>query len=124
MTNPKYRATQFLEIVMGGNSTEVEAELEFNVSSDVPEQGPSYASGGQPAEDGGVEDICCKGIKFAGKSADCPEWLREWIEDNVNCDALYEAAANEDDALRDEADEMRHESYREMRIINEDLGID
>lgn len=127
----KYYAMRTLEIIMGGSGLEIEAQLEFTVQPYVPEQGPSYASGGQPAEVGGVEDITVKSIKYAGKPGaadapkpDCPGWLEDWIIAEVDGDELYQEAMEHEDARRDEAAEMRHESYREMRAINEDLGMD
>ena len=127
----KYHATRLLEIVMGGASIEIEAALEYTIAPYVPAQGPSYDSGGQPAEGGGVEDIWVKGIKYAAPGGaadaskpDCPEWLADWIIAEVDGDELYQEAMEHDNAERDEAAEMRHESYREMRALNEDLGID
>ena len=112
----KHRATQYLEILLGGNSVEVEADLEFTFQPGEPEQGPSYASGGQPAEPAHVEDVWCKGIKFSGRDflsiLEMPVWLREWIAENADREALAESAVEDRKAERDAAADEWYERQR------------
>ena len=96
MSKNKYHTTRIIEIVIDGNSVELEAAIEYTIAPYVPARGPSYASGGQPAEGGHVEDIWCKGVKFVGQAADvkidCPEWLAETIVEKLDGGSLYDEA--------------------------------
>jgi hypothetical protein len=115
----KYRATRALEIIMGSASLEIEADLEFTVAPYVPAQGPSYASGGQPAEGGHIEDIWIKAIKVKGYAPDfnasLPIWMDEWITANVDGDKLYQEAMEMDKGEREAAADDFYEQRRERR---------
>ena len=116
----KYHAKRFVEIVIDGESVELEAMIEFTITPYVPAKGPSYASGGQPAEGGHVEDVWCKGIKFPKQAADVkldlPGWLADTIAEKCDGDSLYREAMEYEDYLEDEAAEYRHQTNIEMRL--------
>jgi hypothetical protein len=93
----QYSHTRTVEI--GGS--EVEVEFDYNLSPVIPEQGPSYASGGQPAEGGELEitgaTIIVPGNIVAGKKTterhDAPPWLLTLFQnDDYIADDLREAA--------------------------------
>ena len=64
----------------GRNEREVPVEVTYSVTPGAPERGPTYACGGQPAEDGEVE---VTDAKLADGEADLTE--DEW-------DSLYDQA--------------------------------
>ena len=126
-----YHSTQFLEIALGGASLEIGADIEFGVEPYTPAQGPSYASGGQPAEGGCARDIRCKAIFVPevkpvhkpGKDVmgqprrdlELPAWLCDWIEENVDAGDLYAEAVEHDRVEEDAAADYRAEMQREDR---------
>ena len=119
MVKPKYQAKRYLEIVMGGSSIEIEVALEYTVHPYVPAKGPSYASGGQPAEGGCVDEVWFKGAKWTGKPSadalppDIPEWLEDWIVAEVESDGLYDEAMEFELGAREYAEDMRDQERRE-----------
>lgn len=112
------RFTHALEITIGERAI-LEFEFEFTVSPYVPEQGPSYASGGQPAEGGEVEVLSAvltietnwMGLEAITKTP-APDWLFQILssdEDIIDKLRLY-AAEQDDGPDPDEAYErMRDE---------------
>ena len=113
----KYQTNRTVEIYLDGKTLEIEANIEFTIAHPAPAQGPSYSSGGQPAEGGHCEDIWCKGIKLPGYAkdftAECPEWLSEWIVENTDGDRLFAEAIDEDRHDREQAADDRYEMARE-----------
>lgn len=67
----KRRYTYFTTLNWGGDTptAEIEVEVSYLVAPGCPEQGPSYASGGEPASDPEIDDIRLE--KVEGK-------LRPW----------------------------------------------
>lgn len=51
-------------------SFEVELALSGTFSPGLPERGPTYASGGQPAEDDTIEDIEVEGVSASVQTSD------------------------------------------------------
>jgi hypothetical protein len=89
--------------------TEIEVEVKFTSSPFVPEQGPSYSSGGQPAEGGEVEIL--SGTVIIGKARHpCPPWLLTIIEsDESVIDDLRESADEDDEPDWDAISDARRE---------------
>lgn len=77
------------KIYLGIADSEIEVEVDFTLSPRVPEQGPTYASGGQPAE-GGEIAIVEANIWIADKIHPCPDWLSAII---ANDDGLIQKLA-------------------------------
>ena len=71
-----------------------EIEIVFSYSPGAPEQGPSYASGGQPAEPPEVEFISAKLIEGHGiepTQAQIDDWADDWLASDTG----YQAAIDE-----------------------------
>lgn len=89
--------------------TEIEVQVEFTCSPYIPEQGPSFSSGGQPAEGGEVE--LGRGWVLIGKErAEAPCWLMDIIsnDDDLMGD-LAEAAAEDDEPDWDAINDARRD---------------
>jgi len=93
-------------------STEIAVDVTFTCSPYIPEQGPSYSSGGQPAE-GGELEIESGTITIGKAQHPAPDWLLNIIsEDDDSIEKLRESAREDDgddcdaryDASRDERD--------------------
>ncbi len=90
--------------------TEVEVDFEFTCSPYIPEQGPTYSSGGQPAEGGEVE--VTEAFVLIGKdSHKAPAWLIEILANDESVIEELRSCADDDgepdwdainDARRDE----------------------
>ena len=115
MRNDKYHATRYVEIVLDGNSVEIEADLEFRAISASSGFFDHRTGAGEPPHGGGVEDVTVKAIKFAGKVVEAPGWLLDWIAENADRDSLNEAAADADAYERDRAADYRFEEMRDER---------
>ncbi len=90
-----------------------------------PERGPSYASGGEPAEPASIEFDGVQ-IQVDGKWNDAPDFA-EWAEAWLMNDGLDEAmSAAEDDRIGGEewAAEMRAESRAEARAYERERPSD
>lgn len=96
---------------------EVEAMLTFTFLRGAPAQGPSYASGGQPADPDEVELVkaepYCNGkpSPYYGAFADWAQssldaCAQSWLEGDGFSEAL-EQAASDDEAAREYAAELR-----------------
>lgn len=105
---------------------EQECEIVFTFLKGAPEQGPSYASGGQPADPDEIEFVGARPIIdgkpsiYSGAFADMQmetlgELARDWLESEDGQAAAYEAVRDDDDAAREYAAEMRAEMRREDR---------
>lgn len=116
MPDKRYHATRLVEIVLDGESLEIEADIEFTIEPYSPGWfDPRY--GGEPPSGGGCNDVWCKGVKFGSVDADapkpdCPEWLSDWIASTVDGDGLYQEAMEQIAYERDEAADFKR---REMR---------
>ena len=131
----QHTATITCELSMPDDSCELMADVSFNVSPYRPARGPSYASGGEPAEGGDVEDLTVDRLYWievkkrwstvAGDppqfdpithDVDCPDWLEDMICRGADLSALAEGAAQ--DAEGDAADykyERRRDEAMEDR---------
>lgn len=96
---------------------EVECEIKFSFLKGAPEQGPSYASGGQPADPDEIEFISatplCNGkpSPYYGAFADLEQQsldglAEDWLLDDGFADAC-EVAASDDEDAREYARELR-----------------
>jgi hypothetical protein len=95
MTASTHFADFTREIAMCGKSVELVARIKFKYQPGEPEQGPSYASGGQPAEPASCEVLGLYRLTINGdarKSLECPAWLSELIIADLTDDELFEAA--------------------------------
>lgn len=97
------------------DGAEIEARIHFVLHPFVPERGPSYASGGDPAEAASVEFVNIQTL-VSGKWTDAPD-LVEWAEDYLQNDGLPDAfeVAHDDCITAEEyAAEARAETRREI----------
>ena len=86
---------------------EIEARITFTFNERVAEQGPSYASGGQPAPYGGA----FADLEQSTLNAIASAWLES---DDGQCQAI-EQALDDLQAAEDDADEQRAEQRAEDR---------
>lgn len=100
---------------------EIEVEIAFTFLRGAPERGPNYWSGGQPADPDEIEFIGAarlfngKPEPFCGPSAAlAQEWLDDiashWLETDEGQAEAIEAVADDDDAAREYAAEMRRDA--------------
>jgi hypothetical protein len=97
---------------------EVELRITFTCLFGAPAQGPSYYSGGQPADPDEIEFVSCVKMcngkpsppnhSFADmEQASLDDMAREYLEsDDGHCEAL-EVAASDAEAAREYAAELR-----------------
>jgi hypothetical protein len=106
-----------MHVTMAG--TDVPVEFTFTCSPVIPEQGPSYSSGGQPAEGGEVEILSAlvlikHGTPVKTEKYEAPDWLHYILCDDEDViEALREAAQEDEVDAREYAAEMRAEMRRE-----------
>lgn len=98
---------------------EIECEITFAFLKGAPEQGPSYASGGQPADPDEIEVVKVvhlvngKPSPFYGVYADLEQaaledMASEWLQEDGFAEAC-EVVASDDEAAREYAAELRAE---------------
>lgn len=83
-------------VTLGIANEDVEVEIDYTMSPHIQEQGPSYASGGQPAEGGEIEiqsaTILIPTWDKKIERQDAPLWLLTMFQaDDHILDALREA---------------------------------
>lgn len=116
MTRHHYAAS----LSWGGDTptAELEVEVSYTVAWGAPEQGPSYASGGQPADPDEIDDIQVE--KINGElpkvfSLHMP--LRECLNAitgkliDEHSDAMIDAARETEAAREDDASEHQREDW-------------
>lgn len=93
---------------------EIECEITFTFLKGAPEQGPSYASGGQPADPDEIEFVSAAPMvsgKYYDAGATHLEWLddlaRDWLESDDGTAEAYATVRDDDDAAREYAAELR-----------------
>lgn len=95
------------------DSADVEVEITFTFLKGAPEQGPSYASGGQPADPDEIEFVSAKAVLglagspyplLAQNALD--HWARDWLQEDGFAEAL-EVATSDYAAAREYAAELR-----------------
>jgi len=92
---------------------EIEVECSYAVSWGAPEQGPSYASGGQPADPDEIDDIRILSVDGKPWPVDLSYGLQTEAEDH---DMLVEKLLNDHyDRMIEEAIEERYEDARDYR---------
>ena len=110
--NTEATKTFGIEIALPDGAPEIFAKVAYSVTPYIPEQGPTYACGGQPAEGGEVEDIRVVRLwseeiqkvysTVAGSppefktiitELECPQWLADMIVDGCDVAHLAEHAA-------------------------------
>jgi hypothetical protein len=92
-----HREDRSIELLFGESSCEIIADYTFTYTPGCPATGPSYASGGDPAEDPQTEvtDVCLSFVDPKTKVStplECPAWLREQIIENAPLIYLAEKA--------------------------------
>lgn len=95
---------------------EIRVIITFTFLKGAPEQGPSYASGGQPADPDEIEFVSAK---LFDEHTPSPffrhylnEWAAAWLADEGE-DAARDAAFDDDESAREDAAERRAEQARE-----------
>lgn len=102
----KHTDSQYIEISGPCGSREIEIAISYTFQRGYPASGPSYASGGEPGEPDGVEDVefdlyevdysdSGKGRapwKRGAKIEDVPAWLDAFIREAIDEAALIENA--------------------------------
>lgn len=125
------RYTYVCTLSWGGDepTAEVEVEVSYTLTPGCPEQGPSYASGGQPAEYPAIDDIRLEKVEgkprpwgmYSGYIAnEDDEFATECIEKIEGSERHLEAMINEaserDASDEDDARERRHEDQRDRAL--------
>ena len=116
----KFTATVCLSVSLGGE-TELPliATVRFTHCPARAATPPSYASGGVPPEDEGVEDeevidlVVDGTVEETLTSIDRPQWLCDWIVENVDTSILLEAVDYGPDP--DEARERQRDDAMDRR---------
>ena len=109
MSQHKITATWVFDADLGA---EVEVEITFEFRKGAPAQGPSYASGGQPADPDEIEFISAKANVLSGDAFDdlrqaaLNEWARGWIESGENDAEIYAEVEADDERGREFAAEL------------------
>ena len=75
---------------------EIDVEITYNYTPGRPARGPSYASGGEPADPPEVEFLSAV-LKGAKLDKDLQERLDEWAEDLLRGDGYDDAVSNAED---------------------------
>lgn len=105
---------------------EVEAMVTFTYLKGAPEQGPSYASGGQPADPDEIEFVsaehCCNGkpAPFHGGFADLEQnhlddLAEAWLESDEGQVEACGIVCEDDLRAQDDAADMRAEMWKDDR---------
>jgi hypothetical protein len=96
------------DMPMDEHETEyLEIEIEYSFTPGCPEQGPSYASGGEPASPDEIGFISAKLVDGKGLSPtqeQVNEWAEAWIYDDGYDKAVENASSDNEpdwDAVRD-----------------------
>lgn len=91
--------SQYIELSGPGNSMEIEVAITFTFQKGYPATGPSYASGGEPGEPDGVEDIEFElyAVDYSAGGAGRSPWKRGAKLDGVPAwlDAFIRSAIDE-----------------------------
>ncbi|CAB4165118.1 hypothetical protein UFOVP833_28 [uncultured Caudovirales phage] len=93
----------------------IEVEITYTFTPGAPEQGPSYSSGGQPADPDEVELIRVE--TEVNLLPDLQKMLIDWAIEHLASDdgfaVAVDQAEEDEDAARERAAEMRDEMRRE-----------
>ncbi len=76
----------------------VKLDIEFQYHPGTPQRGPSYASGGEPAEGPELEFLHATLIDGDGldpSSAQLQEWAEDWLDSDDGHDAACDLACDE-----------------------------
>ena len=95
----------------------IEVEITYTFTPGAPEQGPTYSSGGQPADPDEVEFVSVDAwlatyplLQSIQKMLD--EWAIEYLASDDGFDDARNQAIEDEEAARDRADEERAETKR------------
>jgi len=103
---------------------EVDVEVTFTYLKGAPEQGPSYYSGGQPADPDEIELVKATPLAANGKpapyygafadmeQASLDDLVRDWLETDDGITAAMDAVEADMEAGREFRDELRAEMRR------------
>lgn len=103
---------------------EVDCEIVFSFTRGAPEQGPSYASGGQPADPHEIEFVKVtqlvggKPVPYTGAYSDLQQQSLDslatsWLATEAGQSAACEQVYDDDSSAREYAEELRAEMRRE-----------
>lgn len=80
-----------MTITIHRGDDELEVEVEYTISPYIPESGPTYDCGGQPAEGGEVELISVTiGTEKLETTPDEDDWLANYISENHEDDGDFD----------------------------------
>jgi hypothetical protein len=93
---------------------EIDVEITFNYMPGAPAQGPTYASGGQPADPSEVEFVSA--VQLVGgkpvitdNQQGLDDLVISWLETDAGMDIAERVAFDDYNAAREQAAEMRRE---------------
>ncbi len=95
---------------------DIELELGYNYTPGRPEQGPSYASGGEPEEPPEVEFGDVRFIDENQCRLDVPYWFVDLVSDTISLQLLEDHEGNSED---DRADY----EYEKARDLDANKGV-
>lgn len=115
------RTKHTLRTIYPADEDDVEVEITFTFLRGAPERGPTYASGGQPADPDDVGLVSVRTINpnlmLCADPAQQPaldKWAADWLQGEGFAEAI-EHAAEDDIADMDARDEARMEERRADR---------
>lgn len=121
MNTTTHKITACIPVGPSDEGAEVELEITYTFLPGAPEQGPSYASGGQPADPDEIEFVSARNIHgepygaFADLEQDhLNDVARDWLDDKGFEEAVAHAC-EELEAAKEAAAEARAEMRREDR---------
>lgn len=119
-----HTANVSVAIEVNGEGLDLIAEVRFTYYPGSPGTGPTYSCGWTPPDPDEVSDIEVLSIRNedTGELLTPPRWLRTFIEDNADIDALAESATEDRDYAYERAMEMRAEMQREDREYERKYG--
>ena len=99
-------------------SIEIDVKVEYDFTPGRPEQGPSYSSGGEPAEPPEIEVVNVWAVDGDGKwlfslPAPSADLLRRLLNDEEYQERLFDFAADAMAEMADEAAERRADLRRD-----------
>lgn len=91
--------THYLTAGCPFGNDEIEVEIGFGFTPVTPERGPSYASGGEPADPPEVEFLSakCSGLIDADMRRKLDAWAREYLASDAGQQAAIDALPEDDD---------------------------
>ena len=113
----KHTSEMECEVCFNGYVLVVNVVVDFVFHPAVPATPPSYASGGDPPEEAGVEIIRTV-LWHEGKVVQSPKWLEDFVDKSLHDDPAYliERASDDRMAEEDEADDFKYRQRRDDKL--------